>query len=152
MDPATQSGAAATTVPLSRARSRLAAQWLIGSSIIFLLLILQSVFGKYHDKAQQVWSWALPSLMPTLTLIISVLGANALEPQDEGVNVRKGFYQMAIWLSAVYLFLVLFTFLIEPFTSFDSAELLSLSNLWLGPFQGLVASTVGLLFFTKKRG
>lgn len=102
--------------------------------------------------AHQVWSWALPSLMPTLTLIVSVLGANALEPQDEGVNVRKGFYRMAIWLSAAYLFLILFTILIEPFTNFDSAELLNLSNLWLGPFQGLVASAVGLLFFTKKRG
>lgn len=147
MDQATQSGA----VPLSRARSRLAAQWLIGAGIIFLLLILQSVFGKYHDKAQQVWSWALPSLMPTLTLIISVLGANALEPQDEGGYVRKSFYRLAMWLSAAYLILILFTILIEPFTTFDSAQLLNLSNLWLGPFQGFVASAIGLLFFTKKK-
>lgn len=151
MDPATQSGAAATTVPLNRARSRLAAQWLIGAGIIFLFLILQSVFGKYHDKAQQVWSWALPSLMPTLTLIISVLGANALEPQDEGGYVRKSFYHLAMWLSTAYLVLILFTILIEPFTTFDSAQLLNLSNLWLGPFQGFVASAIGLLFFTKKR-
>jgi len=151
MDPATPSGTAATTVPLSRARSRLAGQWLIGAGVIFLLLILQSVFGKYHDKAQQVWSWALPSLMPTLTLIISVLGANALEPQDEGGSVRKSFYYLAMWLSTAYLMLILFTILIEPFTTFDSAQLLNLSNLWLGPFQGFVASAIGLLFFTKKK-
>jgi hypothetical protein len=151
MDPATQSATAVAGVPLSRARSRLAAQWLIGAGIIFLLLILQSVFGKYHDKAQQVWSWALPSLMPTLTLIISVLGANALEPQDEGGYVRKSFYRLAMLLSAAYLILILFTILIEPFTTFDSAQLLNLSNLWLGPFQGFVASAIGLLFFTKKR-
>lgn len=139
------------TLPLSLARSRIATQWLIGSSIIFVLLIGQSVFGKYQNKAQAVWSWALPSLMPTLTLIVSVLGANAIQPEDEGVHVRSSFYRTSFWLSSSYLALILFTILVEPYTSFDSLQLLNLSNLWLGPFQGFVVSMIGLLFFTKKR-
>ena len=152
MNPAIQPAAQSATLPLSHARSRLAAQWLIGAGTIFALLIVQCVFGKYQTKPQAVWSWALPALMPTLTLIISVLGANALEPADEDVLVRKSFYRLSYWLSAAYLALLLFTILVEPFTSFDPVELLNLSNLWLGPFQGFVVSMIGLLFFTKKKG
>jgi hypothetical protein len=137
-------------VLLTHARSRLAAVWLTSAAVIFGLLILQSLLGKYGARVQQVWSWVLPTMMPTLTLMLSALGADALNSEPAGSYVKKSFFQIAFWLSLVYLFLILLTILIEPFVATESLDLFNLSNLWLGPFQGLVASTIGLVFLSKR--
>lgn len=111
------------------------------------------MFGKYQTKVQAVWSWALPTLMPTLALIITVLGANAIgSDRDDKRRVKRSFYLIAFGLSAIYLSLILVTLLAEPFTPFEALELLNLSSLWLGPFQGLVASALAILFFTRQAG
>jgi hypothetical protein len=140
----------ADSVPLAHVRSRLAVVWLTSAALIFGLLILQSLLGKYGNRAQQVWSWVLPTMMPTLTLMLSALGADALNAEPAGSYVKKSFFQIAFWLSLAYLFLILLTILIEPFVATESLDLFNLSNLWLGPFQGLVASTIGLVFLSKR--
>ena len=56
-------------------------------------------------------------------------------------------------LSIAYLALVALTVLIGPFaaeTGREMIERMQTSNLWLGPFQGLVASALGVLFVTKQ--
>jgi len=139
------------TVPLYMARWKLARLWLLFSGLIALVLIIQSTLGKYPGKAENVWSWALPTILPTLSVILTVLGANALEPDDKSVTVRQTFYSLAFWLSLAYLTLVLLTITLDPITPYESVELMTLSNLWLGPFQGIVASAIAVLFFTKKK-
>jgi hypothetical protein len=138
------------TVPLDQVRWQLAKLWFGVAGPILLILIAQSAFGKYQGKVQSVWGWALPTIMPTLSLILAALASNALEPEESKAEVRRPFYRTACWLSAAYLILVLATVLIEPFTKYEATELMALSNLWLGPFQGLVASAIGVLFFTKQ--
>lgn len=74
--------------------------------------------------------------------------------------VRKDFFQVALWLSVVYLVMVLATILMRPFVvdpdlpkvmkAAKAIELMHTSNLWLGPFQGLVASALGVLFVSKQ--
>lgn len=132
---------------LDRARSLLARIWIAGATAIFLLLVAQSLFGKYQGQAQQVWGWALPAIMPTLSLIVSTLGVEALQAKQL-LEVRRQYAKIAAWLSVSYLGLILFTILVEPLTAFDSLELLKLSNLWLGPLQGLAVSAIGVLFFS----
>jgi hypothetical protein len=140
-----------TSIPLDRVRWQLAKLWLGLATPILLILIGQSMFGKYQSKVQAVWSWALPTLMPTLSLIITVLGANAIgSAGDRKRKVKRSFYAIALWLSALYLLLILLTLLVEPFTPFEAVELLNLSSLWLGPFQGLVAAALAILFFTEQ--
>jgi len=139
------------TMLLDHVRWQLAKLWFGLGTPILLILIGQSMFGKYAGKAQAVWSWALPTLMPTLALIITVLGANALvDVNDQKRKVKRSFYLLALTLSSLYLVLILATLLIEPFTPSEPLELLNLSSLWLGPLQGLVASALAILFFTKQ--
>ena len=137
---------------LEQVRWKLAALWFIGGAVITLLLITQSVLGKYPGKVQNVWSWALPTIMPTLSLIITVLGANAwaVNGADDNRMVRRTFFRVAYGISASYLLLVLASILVEPFTPFEPVELLNLSSLWLAPFQGLAASAIAILFFTGR--
>jgi hypothetical protein len=133
---------------------RFARVWLIGAGVIFTLLVAQSLWHAYGDLTTEVWGWFLPTLAPTLALIITVLTYTALDPLMTGAVVRKGFVPIALWLSVVYLFTVLLTILVQPFTAktpADAVALMRTSNLWLGPFQGLVASALGVLFVSKER-
>ena len=148
---ATPSNFQGTMFPLDRVRTRLAVLWLVGSGLIVFTLVLQSLFGKFSSGVQEVWGWALPTIMPTLGMILTVLGYTALDPNYSKTEVRASFYAIAWWLSLVYLILVLLTIWIQPFVSAEPIQLMRLSNLWLGPFQGLVASALGVLFVSRKR-
>ena len=142
-------------VSMDSARSRLAKIWLSLGAVIFGVVIMQSFLGRYEDKTVEAWNWLLPTIMPTLGLIIAVLTSTARDAAVSQAAVRKSFVQIVTWLSVAYLGLVLVTIAAQPFVARDAAQALALmrgSNLWLGPFQGLVASALGVLFVTKKEG
>ncbi len=139
---------------LDSVRTRLAALWLGGSALVLVILVLQSLLGRYGEKVQDVWGWALPTLMPTLGMTVAGLGYTALDPTMSETVVRRSFFNVAFWLSALYLALILLTVLIQPFVGADSQQALQMmrvSNLWLGPIQGLVASALGVLFVSKRK-
>jgi hypothetical protein len=140
-------------ISLDSVRSRLAAVWLIGGCFIILLVVVQALLGRYEDKPQEAFGWLLPTIMPTLGMIVAVLGYTALDPLLSQSVVRRTFFRVAFWLSTVYLVLVLLTVAIQPLAAADAKkalDLMRMSNLWLGPFQGLVASALGVLFVSKK--
>jgi hypothetical protein len=141
-------------IPLDLVRGRLALIWLIGSGVSVILVVLQSLLGRFGDQVQDVWGWLLPTIMPTLTMIITALGYTALDPLRSKAAMRRDFFRLARSLSLVYLGLVAMTVLIGPVAAGDGPGMIKLmhtSNLWLGPFQGLVASAIGVLFVTKQK-
>lgn len=140
-------------LPLDVVRAKLTAIWLIGAGVIFVLLVMQSLLGRYEDRTQEAWGWLLPTIMPTLGMIVTVVGYTALDPVLSQALVRKTFFRVATWLSMLYLAMILLTIAVQPFAAPDAKQALDLmrtSNLWLGPFQGLVASALGVLFVSKK--
>jgi hypothetical protein len=144
----------APVVSLDIVRGRLATVWLSGTGLIVTVLVLQSLLGRFGEKTQDAWSWLLPTVMPTLGLIVTVLGYTALDPLFSKSVVRRSFFHLAAILSIAYLGLVAITVLIGPFAAANGAgmiDLMHMSNLWLGPFQGLVASALGVLFVTKQK-
>ncbi len=140
----------ADLVPLDTVRTCLGTVWLGAASLILVIVVLQSLLGRFADKTPEAWGWLLPTLMPTLGMIITVLSYTALDPLLSASVVRKTFFRVALWLSVLYLFLILLTILIQPIAGTDAIELMRRSNLWLGPFQGLVASALGVLFVSKQ--
>lgn len=141
-------------MPLDDVRVRLARIWLIGGGLVLIILVVQSLLHVYGDLTQEAWGWFLPTMMPTLGMIITVLTYTALDPLTSGSVVRRTFFPIALWLSVVYLVLVSLTILIQPFASKTPEEAVGLmrtSNLWLGPVQGLVASALGVLFVSKQK-
>jgi hypothetical protein len=137
---------------LETARNRLAAIWLILVAPFILILVLQSLIGVYGDKVQEVWGWALPTILPTLGMIITVLVYTALDPSASAAVVRRSFFRISCGASLFYLLLVLLTVLIQPYLPATAARVnaMRLSNLWLGPIQSSVASALGVLFVSKK--
>src|SRR5262245_17934277 len=119
----------ADLVSLDTVRVRLATIWLGGASVILLIVVLQSLLNRYGDKTQEAWAWLLPTLMPSLGMIISVLGYTALDPVLSGSVVRKSFLRVAQWLSVLYLGMILLTILIQPLAGREPVELMRTSNL-----------------------
>jgi len=128
-----------------KCKKRLAVLWFSGSIVLFIVLLLQSIFGHYGNKVSDAWGWLLPNIMPTLSLIIGVLIIDGFS-KKKGEKVDKFFFKLSFFLSLMYIILICLSIFIQPFTRLSSLELLKLSNLWLGPFQGLVSASIGAFF------
>src|SRR4029077_8084179 len=83
-------------ISLEQARWTMAKIWFGGAGILIVLLIAQSFGTVYQGHIAEVWSWALPTVMPTLSLIIAVLKSSALEKDDnqdsKQPKVKRRFY------------------------------------------------------------
>lgn len=151
--PARPDKTAPETLPLDSVRTGLAWVWLAGAGLVASVMALQSLLGRYGTLTQDAWGWILPTIMPTLLMIITVLSYTALDPVSSSSLVRKTFFRIAMVLSIAYLVQIAMVVLIAPFAAKDAKEMVGLmhtSNLWLGPFQGLVAAALGVLFVTKQ--
>lgn len=138
-----------TRVPLAHCQRRLALLWLPASAILFALLIAQSLFGKYGDQSGKAWSWFLPTVLPTLSLIV---GAVAYSARQEATTdtVEQFAYRLSIGLSVFYLALVAAVPLIQPLTSAQPFEVMESSKLWLAPLQGLLGLALGAFFVSRQ--
>ncbi len=127
-------------------KRRLAVLWFSGAGIIFIVMLFQTILGRYGTNISEAWGWFLPTIMPTLSLIIGVLAMDALGNGVKILTVDRFFFRLSFILSLAYLVVVSFTILMQPFSPLSAVELMTQSNLWLGPFQGLVSASLGAVF------
>ncbi len=126
-------------ISMKECRRRLATLWFAVGLTLFVVLVLQSVLDRFGDRVEDAWSWFLPSVMPTLLLIVGVLVLDVASGGYVDRNVDPFFFWLTFSLSALYLLLVAATLLLQPFTGVPVLDLMKQSSLWLGPLQGLVA-------------
>jgi hypothetical protein len=137
-------------ISLNISQKYLAILWLFGSSISFLIILLQTILGRYGDRTNEAWGWLLPNIVPTLSLIIGVLVSDAFNQSEESVAVDKFVFRLAFLLSTIYLMVLTLTIVAQPFSELNPLELMKQSNLWLTPLQGLVSAVLGA-FFVQRR-
>lgn len=136
------------------AKKRLAIIWFVVAGFLFLLFVLQTLFGRYPDEEKEAWGWFLPNIMPALLLIVGTLKADAPKsnPNDDSLNVFT--YRIALALSVFYFAAISLTIFLSPLLEqsrgMSPLQLLQLSNLFIGPLQGIVVGAIGL-FFVKNR-
>lgn len=138
-------------VSVAKCKKRLSLLWFSGAGLIFLLVFFQSIFGHYSGRTAAAWSWFLPTVMPTLSLMIGILVADTFGPAKPDKNIDPFIYKLAQSLSAAYFMVVLATITLQPFSAVPPLELLAMSNLWLGPLQGLVTGSIGAFFVKVER-
>src|SRR5262245_53791210 len=136
------------SLKLSEARDRLTRIWMIGTAVPLVTLVAQSILGKYGENVRDVWSWFIPLVVPTIGLMIGVLGGAAFGGR-ENRRVRRSFYEIAFWLSVAYLVLLSMTIFLEPFSPTGGLKLFGIASYWLAPFQGLVVGALGYLFTSE---
>ena len=127
----------------------LAACWFSGAGLIFLLLMVQTLVGRYEGKDREVFGWFLPTVMPTLSLVIGVLVMDATGRGTKIARPDAFLFKLAMGLSSVYLATVLLTIILQPFSSVPAIEMMQKSNLYLGPLQGLVAAALSAFFVNR---
>jgi len=132
-------------VSVDEVRWRLSMLWLAGAAAMGVLLILQSLLGKFGEDLQEVWSWFVAATVPTVSLMLGALRAGAIERRDTK-SVQRRYFRLAWWLSLAYLVVLLSTFLIEPFSPMEPNLLFKTSNFWIVPMHGVVSSVIGFLF------
>jgi hypothetical protein len=140
-------------LPLETARTRLTVIWCTGAGIVFVILVLESILGpKFRKDLQQLWAWFVPTVVPSLALMLGVLGADALTNDPVQRSVKAPFYKIAAGLSLFYLGILILTVALEPFSPLPGMQLFTVSNFWLSPIQGLVVAAIGVLFTSQERG
>jgi hypothetical protein len=137
-------------VPWTTCKKRLATLWFISAGLIFLIFLLQTIGGRHGDNPEEAWGWLLPTLMPTLSLMVGVFVLDALGKGAKIKQVDQFLYRLAFSLSAAYLGVVSITILAGPFAAMGATALMTQSNLWLGPFQGLVSAALGAFFMRSE--
>jgi hypothetical protein len=147
MKPDAHNGKNDPLLPLSDARALLTRVWLIGTAAPTLLLVAQSILGKYSDSVREVWSWYVPLAAPTIGLMIGIQGGAAFGGRDR--LVKRSFYEIALWLSIAYLAIISITIFLEPFSPTRGMALYGIATYWLAPLQGLVVGTLGYLFTSE---
>ena len=127
-------------------RKKLTVIWFVGSGLTFALLVFQALIGKYHGFAQEVFGWFMPTVMPTLLMIVGVW---VIEVTNKAAPLSRPdifLFKFAKWLSIAYLVFVALVILMQPLSSMSALEMMNTSHLFLGPFQGLVAAIIGAFF------
>jgi len=133
------------TMDMALCQRRLAILWFSTCGAVFLLALIRIMFhGIPDDAAKQVWGFLLPNMVPTLSLMIAVLVAEAVAPPPQPKQGNRFLFQMAFWLSAAYLAVFLLMVLV-PFGSMkplmDADQ-----QIWLTPLQGLATAALGAFF------
>lgn len=140
-----------TNISVRTCKKKLACLWVSVGLALFILLVFQSMLGKFGTRAEEAWAWFLPTIMPTLSLIIGVLVLDISSTRQRDKQIDRFLFWLAFSLSAIYLALVMLVPLIQPLTGSSPFELMKRSNFWLGPLQGLVVAVLGVFFVKSAR-
>jgi hypothetical protein len=137
-----------TLLPLGRCRKRLALLWLGSSGFLIALLMLQSLLGRWGADVPRAWDWLLPSVLPTMMLIVGVLVVELRAGKAQDETVDPFLYRLAASLSLFHLGAVGLTLVMAAVR--DDLGLLQTSRLWLAATQGLASAALGAFFVSRK--
>ena len=134
----------------------LAGIWLFGAGLCFAVLVGQSQASIFGSDLGGVWGWFLPTVMPTLSLIVGALVAEYRKTTAGSAEANKRAEVPVFWLgaalSAVYLVLLGLAIVMPAFQG-ETAPLILMqrSNYWLGPLQGLCVAALGFFFQSQAK-
>ena len=139
-----------TAIPMMRARKRLSMVWFCFGGVLFAVLFIQTLANPYlYKDVSEPWSWFLPNIVPTLSLMIGVLVAEAMGKGSPAKSVDAFMYRLGLAASLIYLVCVAAVIFYGPVSGQAPFELMKKSSLALGPMQGLVSGVL-VLFFARK--
>src|SRR5947208_4218191 len=102
-------------IPLEQARNSIATVWFPLVAVLFVIIVVQTILGRYQGSVQEVWAWFQPTVFPTSALILGVMGATALQPDSDQRTVKRFFFSLSRGLAIFYLLILLLILLLDPF-------------------------------------
>lgn len=129
---------------------KIAYMWFGFSAILFLLIFLQYILGKFENKNQEAWGWFFGLILPNLTLMLTVFVTDT-NNKDDTSEIRMFYYRLTAGLSIFYFMSISLIILLQPMIQKPIIQLMSESNLFLVPIQGVVSGSIGLFFVKKEK-
>ena len=117
--------------------------------LVFLLMFFQTLNGKFEQDVNEAWGWLFPTVLPTLSLILTVFVFDMRNTQKQVVKVDRFYFRLVFSLSLFYMIIILLILLSQPITGQPIIILMKVSNIYLGPIQAIITGAMGL-FFVKK--
>jgi hypothetical protein len=134
---------------MDRQRTILTGLWWGWGLALIVVLVGISYSAPALEDPSQAWGWLLPNITPTMLLV----GAVAYQ-QKRAIEKRTKphpLFGIALGASIVYLGLLSIA-VVSVLMTTDPIKTLQMSNLWLGPLQGLCASVLGIFFTDGSKG
>jgi hypothetical protein len=135
---------------MSAARKTLAIVWFGGAGLSFVALYLITTFGE-STRVSTLWDWYLPAVTPNLSLIVGVMFNDIKYKSVKIEQVDVFIYRVALWLSIVYLLMLLATPLLSPFSEASLDIYLQNSRFALSLIQALATTALGA-FYVRQMG
>jgi len=134
---------------ISTSRKTLALVWFAGAGVSFLALYLITTFGE-SERVESLWDWYLPAVTPNLSLIVGVMFNDIKYKSAQREQVDVFIYRVALWLSAVYLFVLFATPLLWPFSEASLESDMKHSRYFLSLLQALATTALGAFYVSQK--
>ena len=140
--------------PLYECQTRLLKYWLLPTVVLGAVLLIQAYLGKYGGRYEEAFSWFFPHVMPTLVLMLGIVGQVTLDTtrrkEAQKTHVATGFYRLSFWVTAVHFFLLGSAIFVQPLTDWTPFEIFKISNFVLAFSQTIVSGSV-VIFFVQGR-
>lgn len=125
--------------------------WLVGLTPTLSLVSIRTIVGAFSGVEQEVWSWFIPTFLPSVTLMIGAYSRVALDTEQDSVTVDTFFFRLSIGLSIFYLLSLFLVIGYQPFAGDAVMTIFQRSSLFLAVIQGAVAACLGVFFMSQKR-
>lgn len=139
---------------IREARKRLGALWLGATAVTFLIMVGRSLGSGFGDQVIDAWGWYLPTLFPTLGLILATFGLDLERRKPKKPGTVEGFYYRLCWWMSVFYLANLLLIVVVPADLLPAMpnpiEAMAISNLWIGPLQGLTAASLAWFFLNAQ--
>lgn len=135
-------------ISMKTCKKRLMFLWFAYGGVLFFILFFQSLFGHYGKNWSDAGGWFAITVLPTLTLMISVRVTDERGDEKQARKADRTFYRLSYGISVAYLTIILILLVIHPFIDFNAFELMDKSNIFVAMSQGLTSASLGY-FFTK---
>lgn len=128
------------------ATHRLLVIWLAFPLPALLLLVAQTVGGKYGEDSAQAWNWLLAQIAPILALVMtSAFSSPSRTWREKPANSFR--WKCAAGTSILYAVLILALLLVEPLLGSTPYELFGESGWLLALLQSVVIACIGAVIF-----
>jgi len=131
------------------AQKKLAGLWFTICGTLFLILVAQTIAGKYGNQPTIIWSWFCHYVLPSLSLILAAVAYDYINRQAN-VYVPTLIYRFAFWLSLIYTITILLTVVLQPISPMEPKILLASSRIYLDVIQSLVGGVLGIFFVARR--
>ena len=148
-------------LPLEICQARLATVWVVGLAVCLIVLMGQTMGGRYGIEYRKAWEWWIPQIFPTLGVIVGGV-AYGIGHRERSMEVATAPYRLAMWLSGLYLVTLVATLVLVGFvpapgvhgpisaTQTGDNTWLDVSKVWFTPFNGLVTALLGAFFASSQ--